>query len=99
MVQSALARLIFDAHVLRALAEAGRGEGGRGPDFEGLVGALGVPPAEARAGLDRLRAEGFLEGEGLRLTPSGLAFANDLCKRRLAPLRRALVPRQAAVAA
>lgn len=97
MAQSALARLIFSAHLLRCLAEATRG--GRTGDARQLASMLGVNDDELGAGLASLRAEGFVETERLCLTPQGAAFANDLCKRRLALLRRAVGARPAAAAA
>ena len=54
---------------------------------------------ELGAGLAGLRAEGFVEAGRLGLTPQGAAFANDLCKRRLAPLRRVALPRPSSAAA
>lgn len=97
MAQGALARLIFSAHLLRCLVEATRG--GRTIDARQLASTLGVSDDELGAGLASLRAEGFVEVERLCLTPQGVAFANDLCKRRLAPLRRAVASRPPAAAA
>lgn len=97
MAQDALARLIFAAHLLRCLAEAARA--GRAIDTRELALALRVSDDELSAGLAGLRAEGFVEGEGFALSPQGVAFTNDLCKRRLAPLRRAVGPRPSSAAA
>ena len=78
------------------LAEAA--QAGRAVDARQLAASLRVSDDELAAGLAGLRAEGFVEAERLCLTPPGAAFARDLCKRRLAPLRRA-VPRPPAAAA
>lgn len=96
MAQAALARLIFAAHLLRHLAEAARD--GRALDARQLAAALRVGDEELSAALAGLRSEGFVEPEGLGLTAQGSVFANDLCKRRLAPLRRTVGLRPAVAA-